>query len=232
MSDTPRSDALAGNPLRNPLQLCRQLERELARRKRTFDAYRTHVAEAKRSELEYWKKEHASADFAWKIDFERAEAAESSLAAAQAAKTHFEQRAYGAEEELKAANVQSDTWYHRLEAAEAKISAARRDALEEAAKEGMSEYTCPDCKCQFIGEPRCTTCGAERLYDATVETLSKQVDALRIQLSALRSIPGPATEEEIRAIWERKHLYAVMTSLEFCTGFRAGEARLLGRRKG
>ena len=51
-------------------------------------------------------------------------------------------------------------------------------------------------------------------------------------LAILRSIPGPATEEEIRSIWERKHLYSVMTSLEFCTGFREGEARLLGRREG
>ena len=47
----------------------------------------------------------------------------------------------------------------------------------------------------------------------------------------LRSLK-PATEEEIRSIWERKHLYSVMTSLEFCTGFREGEARLLGRREG
>ena len=38
---------------------------------------RAETAEAKCSELEYWRKEHASADFAWKIDFERAETARS-----------------------------------------------------------------------------------------------------------------------------------------------------------
>ena len=37
---------------------------------------RAKAAEAKCAELEYWRKEHASADFAWKIDFERAEDAE------------------------------------------------------------------------------------------------------------------------------------------------------------
>jgi len=36
---------------------------------------------------------------------------------------------------------------------------------------------CPDCKNEFVQQFVCTTCGAEKLYDATVETLRNQLAA-------------------------------------------------------
>lgn len=36
---------------------------------------------------------------------------------------------------------------------------------------------CPDCKNSFLQPFVCTTCGAEKLYDATVETLRNQLAA-------------------------------------------------------
>jgi hypothetical protein len=37
--------------------------------------------------------------------------------------------------------------------------------------------TCPDCKNEFLQQFVCTTCGAEKLYDATVATLRNQLAA-------------------------------------------------------
>lgn len=36
---------------------------------------------------------------------------------------------------------------------------------------------CPDCKNEFVQPFVCTTCGAEKLYDATVVTLQNQLAA-------------------------------------------------------
>jgi hypothetical protein len=38
--------------------------------------------------------------------------------------------------------------------------------------------TCPDCKCQFVQPFKCTTCGAEKLYDATIRSQAKRIEAL------------------------------------------------------
>ena len=55
-------------------------------------------------------------------------------------------------------------------------------------------YVCPDCHNQFVQPFVCTTCGAEKLYDATVKSQAETIIALREQLSrahaALRIIAG------------------------------------------
>jgi len=38
--------------------------------------------------------------------------------------------------------------------------------------------TCPDCKCQFVQPFKCITCGAEKLYDATVRGQALRIAVL------------------------------------------------------
>lgn len=59
-------------------------------------------------------------------------------------------------------------------------------------------FVCADCKNVFLQAPRCTTCGAEKLYDTTVRNLQEdnaryengrvvmtdQIETLKKQLSA------------------------------------------------
>jgi len=45
---------------------------------------------------------------------------------------------------------------------------------------------CPDCKNEFLQQFVCTTCGAEKLYDATVVTLQNQLAAAQAEIAALR----------------------------------------------
>jgi hypothetical protein len=40
-------------------------------------------------------------------------------------------------------------------------------------------HICPDCKCQFVQPFKCTTCGAEKLYDATVRSQAETIVHLR-----------------------------------------------------
>ncbi len=40
---------------------------------------------------------------------------------------------------------------------------------------------CPDCKNEFVQPFVCTTCGAEKLYDATVVTLQNRLAAAQAQ---------------------------------------------------
>jgi hypothetical protein len=43
-------------------------------------------------------------------------------------------------------------------------------------------HTCPDCKNGFVQPFKCITCGAEKLYDATVRSLQAENAALRAVL--------------------------------------------------
>jgi len=45
---------------------------------------------------------------------------------------------------------------------------------------------CHDCKNEFLQQFVCTTCGAEKLYDATVATLRNQLAAEQAQIKMLR----------------------------------------------
>lgn len=49
-------------------------------------------------------------------------------------------------------------------------------------------YQCPDCKNEFMQPFRCTTCGAEKLFDATVISLQERNDALAARLAAAEAV--------------------------------------------
>lgn len=40
-------------------------------------------------------------------------------------------------------------------------------------------HKCPDCKCLFVQPFKCTTCGAEKLYDETVRSQAATIEHLR-----------------------------------------------------
>lgn len=46
-------------------------------------------------------------------------------------------------------------------------------------------HKCPDCLNTFHQPFRCTTCGAQRLYDETVRTQAKTIAALRERVAEL-----------------------------------------------
>ena len=45
--------------------------------------------------------------------------------------------------------------------------------------------TCPDCKNEFFHPFVCSTCGAEKLYDATLEAVKVELAALRSKVAEL-----------------------------------------------
>ena len=47
-------------------------------------------------------------------------------------------------------------------------------------------YKCRDCGNTFLQEPTCSTCGAQRLYDATVTTQQATIERLRRELAEAR----------------------------------------------
>ena len=47
--------------------------------------------------------------------------------------------------------------------------------------------TCPDCKNQFVQPFKCITCGAEKLYDATVSSQAQRIEALEAVLTDIAS---------------------------------------------
>jgi hypothetical protein len=56
-------------------------------------------------------------------------------------------------------------------------------------------HTCPDCKNRFVQPFTCTTCGAEKLYDATVRSLQAENTALRAVLRKyVNEFPAPRND--------------------------------------
>ena len=51
----------------------------------------------------------------------------------------------------------------------------------------MTEHVCPDCKNTFLQPFRCTTCGAQKLYDATLANAERDREALRKKNERLRA---------------------------------------------
>lgn len=47
---------------------------------------------------------------------------------------------------------------------------------------------CPDCRNEFVQPFVCTSCGAEKLYDATVRSQAMQIERLRTLLSELLAV--------------------------------------------
>jgi len=46
----------------------------------------------------------------------------------------------------------------------------------------MSGFVCRGCKNHFLQDKLCTTCGAEKLYDATVESQAAEIERLRAEM--------------------------------------------------
>lgn len=56
-------------------------------------------------------------------------------------------------------------------------------------------HTCPDCKCQFVQPFKCTTCGAQKLYDATVLSQGASIERLQAAIDTLVGIAEEAFRE-------------------------------------
>lgn len=71
-------------------------------------------------------------------------------------------------------------------------------------------HTCPDCKCQFVQPFKCTTCGAQKLYDATVhsqaETIAHLRGLLRECLEAWEGTGPGIVLDRIRAVVDERPL--------------------------
>jgi hypothetical protein len=62
-------------------------------------------------------------------------------------------------------------------------------------------YVCVDCKNVFLNPPRCTTCGAEKLHDATVRSQCQTI--LHLQSLLARCI-DPVTDMRDASISQMK----------------------------
>jgi hypothetical protein len=61
---------------------------------------------------------------------------------------------------------------------------------------------CPDCKNSFVQPFKCITCGAEKLYDATVRSQAERIERLERAGDVLaHSLSFPAYERELSAWW-------------------------------
>lgn len=49
----------------------------------------------------------------------------------------------------------------------------------------MSGFVCRGCKNYFLQDRLCTTCGAGKLYDATVESQAAEIERLRAEIAKL-----------------------------------------------
>jgi multidrug resistance efflux pump len=66
-----------------------------------------------------------------------------------------------------------------------------------------AHYVCPSCKCHFVQPFVCITCGAEKLYDATVRSQQDTITSLRSQLSAATAALEAAQKDAERYRWLR-----------------------------
>lgn len=51
--------------------------------------------------------------------------------------------------------------------------------------QAMSGFVCRGCKNYFLQDRLCTTCGAGKLYDATVESQAAEIERLRAEIAKL-----------------------------------------------
>lgn len=56
-------------------------------------------------------------------------------------------------------------------------------------------HICPDCKSQFVQPFKCTTCGAQKLYDATVRSQAATIERLQAALETFTNIAEEAFRE-------------------------------------
>jgi hypothetical protein len=81
--------------------------------------------------------------------------------------------------------------------AEARARAAEK--AERALRGADQGFVCAGCKNVFLQAPRCTTCGAEKLYDATVRNQQQTIASLQAEIDRLmyEYCPGEMTTEQI-----------------------------------
>jgi len=56
-------------------------------------------------------------------------------------------------------------------------------------------FVCRGCKNHFLQDKLCTTCGAEKLYDATVESQAAEIERLRAEVERIRKEMLEVAEE-------------------------------------
>ena len=61
-------------------------------------------------------------------------------------------------------------------------------------------HRCPSCNNDFKQPFLCTTCGAEKLYDATLQSANQRAEQAEAKLAAIRSQPAPV-EPEIPTVY-------------------------------
>ena len=62
----------------------------------------------------------------------------------------------------------------------------------------MSEHNiCPECRCAFVQPFCCTTCGAQKLYDATLLSAESRANRLTAERDALRMALIPLVQAAI-----------------------------------
>ena len=52
----------------------------------------------------------------------------------------------------------------------------------------MTQHICPDCKNVFLQPFRCTTCGAQKLYDTTLRQAEQRAERAEAELAAARAL--------------------------------------------
>ena len=66
-------------------------------------------------------------------------------------------------------------------------------------------HFCPDCRNQFVQPFVCVTCGAQKLYDATVKSQADTIERLREALETIAgTTDGTDCNEVARAALEAK----------------------------
>jgi hypothetical protein len=68
---------------------------------------------------------------------------------------------------------------------------------------GDAHSICPSCKNAFVQPFVCITCGAEKLYDATVRSQQQYIESLRTRLSAATAALELAQKDAERYRWLR-----------------------------
>ena len=68
----------------------------------------------------------------------------------------------------------------------------------------MSEgFTCRGCGNLFLQDPKCVTCGAQKLYDLTVKMQGKQIETQAAEITRLRAELATARREGMEEAAQR-----------------------------
>lgn len=79
-------------------------------------------------------------------------------------------------------------------------------------------HTCPDCKNQFVQPFKCTTCGAQKLYDATVRSQAVTIEHQREEITRARKALGALAVQALQRSWEEVEEWAKSVKVTFPEG--------------